>query len=73
MITANHGADSHTFLFASNPEGEAIKRDGNRIGVDFSKIDSVMFSHGHWGHVRKMVSTIRLINEVKNKNACAHQ
>ncbi len=66
VITANHGADSHTLLFDSGPEGKTVERNGNRLGIDFSKIDAAMFSHGHWDHVGGMTSALRLINEAKS-------
>jgi 7,8-dihydropterin-6-yl-methyl-4-(beta-D-ribofuranosyl)aminobenzene 5'-phosphate synthase len=73
VITAQGNDKKQTLLFDSGPEGEALERNGKRLGIDFSSIDAVMFSHGHWDHVGGMLSAIKQIYNAKdNKKVPVH-
>lgn len=54
---------SHELLFDSGPEGATVERNGDRLGIDFSSIEEVMLSHGHWDHVGGMIHALRVIHE----------
>ena len=62
VINVRQGTNSKTLLFDSGPEGEAVERNGDRLGIDFTSIDAAMFSHGHWDHVGGMITALRLIS-----------
>ena len=65
IIKVQNGSETNTLLFDTGPEGSTVERNGERLGVDFSSIDAVMFSHGHWDHVGGMISALNLINKAK--------
>lgn len=65
VITAERGPARRTLLFDTGPEGYAVERNGDRLGLDFASIDAAMFSHGHWDHVGGMVKALELIREAK--------
>lgn len=68
VITVKKDKAKHTLLFDSGPEGQAVERNGNRLGIDFASIDAAMFSHGHWDHVGGMTTALKLISEANGGN-----
>jgi len=44
LVTARGGGASHTILFDAGPEGDAIERNGARVGVDFGAVESLVLS-----------------------------
>lgn len=67
VIKARSADGESTLLFDSGPEGYAVERNGDRLGVDFGGIDGAVFSHGHWDHVGGMTAALRLISEAKGR------
>lgn len=65
VIKARSGGGESTLLFDSGPEGYAVERNGDRLGVNFGGIDGAVFSHGHWDHVGGMTTALRLISKAK--------
>jgi 7,8-dihydropterin-6-yl-methyl-4-(beta-D-ribofuranosyl)aminobenzene 5'-phosphate synthase len=65
VIKARSGGGESTLLFDSGPEGYAVERNGDRLGIDFGAIDGAVFSHGHWDHVGGMTAALRLISKAK--------
>ncbi len=63
LVTVHTNGSSHTLLFDGGPEGYAVERNGRRLGVDFSAVDSVVLSHGHWDHAGGLVKALELITE----------
>lgn len=63
VIKTTLNGKTHTVLFDSGPEGYAIKRNGERLGLRFGDIDAAVFSHGHWDHVGGMLTAIQLITD----------
>lgn len=61
LVTTHTNGSSHTVLLDGGPEGYAVERNGGRLGVDFSAIDSVVLSHGHWDHAGGLVKALELI------------
>lgn len=67
LIVKNRVAgEEHTLLFDSGPEGYGVDRNGDRLGVQFSDIDAVVLSHGHWDHVGGMITALQMISDAKN-------
>ncbi|MBO6720060.1 MAG: MBL fold metallo-hydrolase [Rhizobiaceae bacterium] len=62
-ITTRRGTQEHTLLFDTGPEGYTFGRNGVRLGVDFSSIDAIVFSHGHWDHVGGIEQALDMIRE----------
>ena len=63
LLTVHSNDSSHTLLLDGGPEGYAIERNGKRLGVDFSTVESVVLSHGHWDHAGGLVKALEMITE----------
>ncbi len=63
VLRVKSGDQSHGLLFDSGPEGATVERNGDRLGIDFSTIEEVVLSHGHWDHVGGMTSALKLIHQ----------
>ena len=61
LVTVHTNGSSHTLLFDGGPEGYAVERNGGRLGVDFSAVESVVLSHGHWDHAGGLVKALEMI------------
>jgi 7,8-dihydropterin-6-yl-methyl-4-(beta-D-ribofuranosyl)aminobenzene 5'-phosphate synthase len=65
-ITAHVGGATHTVLFDTGPEAETFMRNANILGVDFSEIEAVVLSHGHWDHGAGLIAAIEAISKARN-------
>jgi 7,8-dihydropterin-6-yl-methyl-4-(beta-D-ribofuranosyl)aminobenzene 5'-phosphate synthase len=61
IVTAHANGTSHTVLFDSGPEGYVVERNGQRLGVAFDAIETVVLSHGHWDHGGGLLKALELI------------
>lgn len=66
LITAHVGSSRHTLLFDTGPEAASFLRNAEILGVDFSAVDAVMLSHGHWDHGGGLVAAIEAISKARN-------
>ncbi len=60
LITARLGVTSHTLMFDAGPENYVLERNAPRLGVDFSAIEGIVLSHGHWDHAGGLQAAVRL-------------
>lgn len=63
ILTAHANGARHTLLFDTGPEGYAVERNGQRLGVAFDAIECVMLSHGHWDHGGGLPKALELISK----------
>jgi len=51
LITAHLGSARRTLLFDAGREGATLMRKPEILGVDFSTVEAVVLSHGHWNQI----------------------
>ena len=61
LITAYVGGAKHTVLFDTGPETATFLRNANILGVDFSEVEAVVLSHGHWDHGAGLIAAVEAI------------
>ena len=61
VLTAHRGGAARTVLFDTGPEAYAVERNGARLGVDWSAIEAVVLSHGHWDHCGGALAALGLV------------
>ena len=68
LISVSIGAEKHVVLFDTGPEGPTFIRNADILGIDFSTIEAVVVSHGHWDHVGGLVPAIEMISKTRGRN-----
>jgi 7,8-dihydropterin-6-yl-methyl-4-(beta-D-ribofuranosyl)aminobenzene 5'-phosphate synthase len=71
LITAHVGSAKRTLLFDAGPEAATFLRNSDILGVDFSAVEAVVLSHGHWDHAGGLVAAIEAVSKARrNKVDC---
>jgi 7,8-dihydropterin-6-yl-methyl-4-(beta-D-ribofuranosyl)aminobenzene 5'-phosphate synthase len=66
LVTAHVGDAKHTVLFDTGPDTDTFMRNANLLAVDFSEINAVVLSHGHWDHGAGLIVAIETISKARN-------
>jgi 7,8-dihydropterin-6-yl-methyl-4-(beta-D-ribofuranosyl)aminobenzene 5'-phosphate synthase len=69
LVTAKLGDVAHTILFDAGPENYVFERNAPRLGVDFSTVDGIVLSHGHWDHAGGLPAAVRLAVAANDKRS----
>lgn len=69
LITAYVGGSKRTVLFDTGPEAASFLRNAGILGVDFSAVEAVVLSHGHWDHAGGLVAAIEAISKARNRQS----
>jgi len=65
LLTASRNSLNHSLLFDAGPDGDVFHRNVSKLGINVTKIEEVVLSHGHWDHAGGFLAALQLI---KNKN-----
>lgn len=69
LVTAREGDVAHTIMFDAGPENYVLERNAPRLGVDFSSIDGIVLSHGHWDHAGGLPAAVRLTSAANGNSS----
>lgn len=72
LITAHGPNGPRRVLFDGGPVDYAIAENGRKLGADFSAIDEIVLSHGHWDHAGGLPSALRLMTEAGRRAVPLH-
>jgi 7,8-dihydropterin-6-yl-methyl-4-(beta-D-ribofuranosyl)aminobenzene 5'-phosphate synthase len=61
LIAVQAGGRRRTLLFDAGPAAATFERNAAILGVDFSSIEAVVLSHGHWDHAGGLVAAVESI------------
>src|SRR5258706_13246039 len=67
VVTARRLATSHVLMFDAGPEDYVLERNAPRLGVDFSSVEGIVLSHGHWDHAGGLRAAVRLTVAARQK------
>ena len=54
---------SHRVLFDTGASGDVVLYNVDRLGVDLSKVETIVLSHGHLDHIGGLISILRRIGK----------
>lgn len=61
LVTVTKDGRRRSMLFDSGPEADTFARNAQRLAADFSDVEAVVLSHGHWDHGGGMLRALDLI------------
>jgi len=60
-ITAHEGGGERTLLFDAGPDPQALEHNGTRMGFDFTRVEAIALSHGHFDHSEGLLQALAMI------------
>jgi len=61
LIRTSVAGERRTVLFDAGPEGDTVRANARKLGLDFAGLDAVALSHGHWDHAGGLESVLGLV------------
>jgi 7,8-dihydropterin-6-yl-methyl-4-(beta-D-ribofuranosyl)aminobenzene 5'-phosphate synthase len=61
LIRTSVGGERRTVLFDAGPEGDTVRANARKLGLDLALVDAVALSHGHWDHAGGLESALGLV------------
>lgn len=61
LISAYIGSETRTLVFDAGPEGATFLRNANILGIDFTAVETIVLSHGHWDHAGGLLAAVEAI------------
>ncbi|CAB5187568.1 unnamed protein product [Rhizophagus irregularis] len=65
LITGTCNGESHSVLFDAGPYGKIFMDNSRKLGIDYSKIETVVLSHWHCDHSDGLPSAIEAISKAR--------
>ena len=65
VLIARRGGESRSVLFDAGPDNAVFERNAVRMQTDFSAIDAVVLSHGHFDHAAGLERALQFITAAK--------
>ncbi len=69
LVTARRGDVAHTVMFDAGPENYVLERNAPRLGIDFSGVEGIILSHGHWDHAGGLPAAVRLTTAARGNRS----
>ena len=69
LLTAAVGGRKHTILFDAGPAAATFQRNTEILGVDFSGIEAVVLSHGHWDHAGGLLAAVESVARSRGRKS----
>ena len=70
LLTARVGDERRSVLLDAGPEGATLLHNAAILGVDWSAIDAVVLSHGHWDHGGGLMTAVEAIAPQRRSFDC---
>jgi len=62
LLIRTYVADERrTVLFDAGPQGETVRANARKLGLDFAELGAVALSHGHWDHAGGLEAALGLV------------
>ena len=61
LIRTSIAGERRAVLFDAGPEGETVRANAHKLGLDLAALDAVALSHGHWDHAGGLESALGLV------------
>ena len=69
LLVAHAGGRTRTLLFDAGPAAATFERNAAILGVDFSSIEAIVLSHGHWDHAGGLLEAVGAIAKARGGKA----
>lgn len=61
LVRTYVGDERRAVLFDAGPEGDTVRANARKLGLDLAELDAVALSHGHWDHAGGLEAALGLV------------